>query len=142
MPKTIDTMVRVRADAATALDVLKRRFADFFSKVSATSVSTQRTDLKGGSILRPYGFKATVLTEQAGPDATVLKISGRPKMNLIAYILMLVVAALLIFGLSNPEEGFWGIIAALVMIIAAILEQRRVKRQIQQASAELASRFQ
>lgn len=142
MPSTIETMVRVRSDAATALDFLKGRFAEFFSKVNTTSISGQRTSLKGGSLLRPYGFKATVVFEQAGPDTTVLKISGRPKMNLIAYVLMLVVATLLIFGLSSPEEGFWAIMAALVMIIASIVEQRRVKRQIQQVSVDLASRFQ
>ncbi|PZP45313.1 MAG: hypothetical protein DI595_19025 [Agrobacterium fabrum] len=58
-------------------------------------------------------------------------------MNALAYIAMIFVAVLLIFGLSNPVDGFWGLIAAVVMIIASVIEQRRVTRQLENVAKEI-----
>jgi hypothetical protein len=58
-------------------------------------------------------------------------------MNALAYIAMVFVGVLLIFGLSKPVDGFWGLIAAVVMIITSVIEQRRVTRQLENFAKEI-----
>lgn len=138
MPKSVDTVVRINNPDATAVqDAVKARLENVFSSVKSTPRKTNGVFYKGGSPLKPYGFKATVTTEPAGDNATVVRLVGRPQMNALAYIAMIFVAVLLIFGLSNPVDGFWGLIAAVVMIIASVIEQRRVTRQLENVAKEI-----
>jgi len=113
MPKSVDTVVRINNPDVTAVqDAVKARLENVFSSVKSTPRKTHGVFYKGGSLLKPYGFKATVTTEPAGDNTTVVRLVCRPKMNALAYIAMMFVAVLLIFGLSNPVDGFWGLIAA------------------------------
>lgn len=138
MPKSVDTVVRINnPDAIAVQDAVKARLSSVFSSVKSTSKKANEVFYKGGSFLKPYGFKAKVTTEPVGDNATVVKLVGRPKMNALAYIAMMFVAVLLIFGLSNPVDGFWGLIAAVVMIIASVIEQRRVARQLEKVAEEI-----
>jgi hypothetical protein len=142
MPKTVDALVKVKnADAQQVLDFVKSRFSDIFSKVTSSPTGQDSWTYKGGSLLRPYGFKALISVEAVSGDATMLKIAGRPKMGLMAYLLMLVAATLLIFGLSNPIQGFWGLIAAAVLVIASKRDQKKVSKQLEQIAAETVTRF-
>lgn len=138
MPKSVDTVIRINnPDATVVQDAIKARLTNVFSSVKSTPRKTNEVFYKGGSFLKPYGFKATVTTEPAGDAATVVRLVGRPKMNALAYIATIFVAVLLIFGLSNPIDGFWGLIAAVVMIIASVIEQRRITRQLEKVTNEI-----
>ncbi len=137
MVKTVDTITRINnADATAVQNALKSRLTDVFSKVTSTPGSQNQVHYKGGSIFQPYGFKVTASTESIG-DATVLKLSGRPKMNFLAYLVLLVAAALLIFGLNFGEQGLLAIPAALVLVIASKFEQKKVSRRLQQVQADI-----
>jgi hypothetical protein len=137
--KTVDTIVRVNnADAAAVQDAVKARLTDIFSKVKSTAGKKNQVHYKGGSFFQPYGFKATASTETIG-DATVLKLSGRPAMNFISYLAALVVAGFLIYGLNFGASGIFGVIAAVIMIIASKAEQKKVTRRLQQVTADISS---
>jgi len=137
MAKTVDTVTRINnVNAADVQNAIKARLTDIFSKVKASAGSQNQIHYKGGSFFQPYGFKATASTETIG-DATVLKLSGRPKMNFLGYLILLVIASLLIFGLNYGEEGLLAIPAALVMIIASRFEQKKVTRRLHQVSADV-----
>lgn len=137
MAKTVDSVTRINnANATDVQNAVKARLTDIFSKVKASAVSQNQIHYKGGSFFQPYGFKATASTETIG-DATVLKLSGRPKMNFLGYLALLLIAGLLIFGLNYGEEGLLALPAALVMIIASRFEQKKVTRRLQQVSADV-----
>lgn len=142
MSKQVEVLIKVKdADEKEIIDFVRNRFTDIFSKVKETKLGENRTSYKGGSLLRPYGVKATVTKEKAGNNATILKFSGRPKMNLIAYLALILVFVLLLVGLSYPAEAGLGLIAAFIMIVAALFEQKKVMKNIKQVADDTQNRF-
>lgn len=140
MVKTVDTITRINnADATAVQNALKSRLTDVFSKVTSKAGSQNQIHYKGGSFFQPYGFKATAATESIG-DATVLKLSGRPKMNFLGYLVLLVVASFLIGALKFGQP--LAIPVALVMIVASQFEQKKVVRRLQQVPADVGTTFQ
>ena len=108
MAKEVETVTRFNnTDPADVQNAVRSRLSELFSKVKATPESQNRIHYKAGSFLHPYGVKVTVATEPVG-DATVLKMSGWPKMQFLAYVLMIITGLLLAFGLTYPLHGFWG----------------------------------
>lgn len=139
MAKEVETVTRFNdTDPADVQNAVRSRLSDLFSKVKAIPESQNRIHYKAGSFLHPYGVKVTVATESVG-DATVLKISGRPKMQFLAYVLMAVIGPLLYFGLTYPLEGFLGLIASVVLILLSLFERNRAQKRLAQVSSDIAS---
>ena len=142
MGRVVEAMAKIRnSDAASVLEATTSRLKDVFSRVRTRKIKDGTFQVKGGSIFQPYGFVGKVTLEEMPDNAVIMKLSARPAMNLMSWLAALLILVMLIFGLNNVINGFWGLILAFVMILAAISAQKAVARKLENVAKDIQLRF-
>src|SRR5690606_34295773 len=92
MAEKVNTLVKIRnAEREAVNQFLQERFSEVFSKVKANQKDAAQTRYSGGSIIRPWGFKAVSAVQSSSDDALIVKLWGKPKFQQMGYIAMLLV---------------------------------------------------
>ena len=120
---------------------ISERFKDVFSKAQAKQKDEDQTRYSGGSIVRPWGFNAIATVQSADADAIIIKLWGKPKLQIIGYIALLFIFGGFLCLVINPIEFWFCAVIILLFYIALISEQKATTRKISQVLEEVKVRF-
>lgn len=142
MAETVNTLVKIRnAEREGVNEFLQERFAEVFSKVRAKQKDAARTNYSGGSIIRPWGFKAVSTVQSSSDDALIVKQWGRPKFQLMGYVAMLLMIGGFLCLVVNPIEYWFCAVLIVFFYIALISERKSTTTKINQLMEEVKIRF-
>ena len=142
MADLVNALVKVKdADTQAVKTFICERFKDVFSTAQAKQNNADQTRYSGGSIVRPWGFKAIATVQSADADALIIKLWGRPKFQLMGYIAMLLMIGGFLCLVINPIEYWFCAVLMLFFYIALISERKATTRKISQVLEEAKVRF-
>lgn len=134
--------MKVRNTDKQAVDeFIRERFADVFSKAKAKPKGESSIAYKGGSIVRPYGFKAISTIQSSTDDAQIVKLWGRATMAPMAYlVLVLIIGSILGLIINAIEYWFCGLLL-IILLVAMAKERKSTAKKINQVLDEVKVRF-
>lgn len=142
MAEKVNTLVKIRnAEREAVNQFLQERFSEVFSKVKANQKDAAQTRYSGGSIIRPWGFKAVSTVQSSSDDALIVKLRGKPKFQLMGYIAMLLVIGSFLCLVVNPLEYWFCAVVIVLFYIALISERKSTAKKISQVLEEVKIRF-
>lgn len=142
MAKQVNVTVKTRGGEIDQVrEFLTQRLKSRFGRVNHSSTDAQTDRFSGGSLMRPYGFKATASYENIGADNMMVTLNGRPAMGLLSYISLIVFLVLVGFALAYPLEGAMGLIFAFVIVVASRRSQKSVSADLEKTAGDLVTRF-
>lgn len=142
MTNDVNTMIKVKNADKEGLDqFIAERFTDVFSSAKAKHQEKGKISYKGGSLMKPYGFKA-VSTVQINPDdSAIVKLWGRPTMYPMAYIVLLMLIGGVVGIIIDPvQNGFIGLLIILFLFLLK-REQKNTNKKIVQILDEVKIRY-
>lgn len=142
MANDVNTMIKVKNADKEGLDqFIAERFTDVFSSIKAKHKDKGKIAYRGGSLVKPYGFKA-VSTIQINPDdSAIVKLWGRPTMYPMAYIAILMLIGGVAGIIIDPvQNGFIGILIILFLFLLK-REQKNTNKKINQILDEVKIRY-
>ncbi len=142
MANDVNTMIKVKNADKEGLDqFIAERFTDVFSSVKARHQEKGKIAYKGGSLMKPYGFKA-VATVQINPDdSAIVKLWGRPTMYPMAYIALLMLFSGVVGIIIDPvQNGFLGILILLFLFLL-MRERKNTNKKINQVLDEVKIKY-
>lgn len=142
MANDVNTMIKVKNADKEGLDqFIAERFTDVFSSAKAKHQEKGKIAYKGGSLMKPYGFKA-VSTVQINPDdSAIVKLWGRPTMYPMAYMALLMLIGGVVCIIIDPaQNGFIGILIILFIFLLK-REQKNTNKKIVQILDEIKIRY-
>ena len=142
MNEIVNGLVKVKgADSQAVNAFISERFADIFSKAKKKQKDTFQVLYSGGSIIRPWGFKATSTVQSADAEALIIKLWGRPKFQFMGYIAMLLMIGSFLCLIVNPIEYWFCAVLILLFYVALASERKASARKINQVLKEVKERF-
>lgn len=142
MTDIVNALVKVRqAETQAVRAFISERFKDVFSKARAKQKDADQTRYSGGSIVRPWGFKAIATVHSADGDALIIKLWGRPKFQLMGYMALLLMIGGFLCLVINPIEYWFCAVLILLFYIALISERKATTKKIGQVLEEVKVRF-
>ncbi|QWK79425.1 hypothetical protein [Ochrobactrum sp. BTU1] len=142
MVETVNALVKVRNTDKQAVDeFIRERFAAVFSKSTAKSKGENSVAYRGGSIVRPYGFKAVSTVQSSTDDAQIVKLWGRATMAPMAYAVLALIIGSILGLIADPVEyWFCGLLLAM-LFVAMAKERKSTAKKIHQVLDEVKIRF-
>lgn len=142
MANDVNTIIKVKnADKEDLDQFIAERFTDVFSSAKAKHQEKGTIAYKGGSLMKPYGFKAVSNVQINPDDSAIVKLWGRPTMYPMAYIALLMLIGGVFGIIIDPVQN--GFIAILIVLFLFLLkrEQKNANKKIKQILDEVKIRY-
>lgn len=142
MANDVNTIIKVKNADREGLDqFIAERFTDVFSSAKAKHQEKGKIAYKGGSLMKPYGFKAVSTVQIKADDTAIVKLWGRPKMYPMAYIALLMLIGGVVGIIIDPvQNAFLGILIVLFLFILR-REQKNTNKKIIQILDEVKIKY-
>jgi hypothetical protein len=142
MVETVNALVKVRNTDKQAVDeFIRERFQDVFSKAKAKPKGENSVAYKGGSIMRPYGFKAVSTVLSSTDDAQIVKLWGRPTMTPMAFAVLVLIIGSVLGLIINPLEYWFCGVLLIILFVGITKERKSTAKKIHQVLDEVKVRF-
>lgn len=142
MAEAVNAMIKVKnADKEGVDQFITERFNDVFGSARLKPLENGKVSYKGGSFMKPYGFKALSTVQLTSDDSAIVKLWGRPTMYPMAYLMIVMLFGGVVGVIIDPiEHGFIAILIVLFMFLLR-REQKNTNKKINQVLDEVKVRF-